>query len=130
MKKQIVYKVVDTKLRSVVIGKGNCIGHKSLEVQYLENQWVEPKNKYAPLMAFSNLDSAIQFARKESCARYVYKCEAIISKKRWGWVNNVLHVLSLKAKKKKISNFIFYGKLPENTILCDSIRLIEVEYSK
>lgn len=130
MKKQIVYKVVDTNLRSVVIGKGNCIGHRSLEVQYLENQWVEPKNKHAPLMAFSDLDAAIEFANRESCARYVYKCEAIISKKRWGWVSNVLRVLYLKTQKKKISNFILYGRLPRNTVFCDSIRLIEVEYSK
>lgn len=130
MKKQIVYKVVDINLRSVVIGKGNSIGHESLAVQYLENQWVESKNKHAPLMAFSNLDSAIEFARRESYAHYIYKCEAIISKKRWGWVNNVLYVLSLKTQKKKISHFIQYGDLPENTIFCDSVRLIEVKYSK
>ena len=121
----IVYKVVDKNLRSAIVGKGS-VADNSLEVQYLENQWVCPIDKNAPLMAFLEIEDAKTFLKHNRSGMYIYKAEAIISKKKWGWVYNVTKVLKLKRNKKKISNFIqLDGYIPNGTIFCDKIKLIE-----
>lgn len=122
---RIVYKVVDKNLRSVVIGKSYDLERRKLEVQYLENELVRPVDKNAPLMAFSSLHYARIFAERNCDSAYIYKAEAIISKKRWGWVNNVIKVLQLKKNKKNVSNFILREALPPGTVFCDQIKLIE-----
>ena len=122
---RIVYKVVDENLRSIVIGKTYDIESRVLEVQYLENEWVCPVDKNAPLMAFSSIHYARKFMDSNCNSAYLYKAEAIISKKRWGWVNNVIKALQLKKNKKNISDFIIREALPEGTVFCDQIKLVE-----
>ena len=123
---KIVYKVVDKNLRSAIIGKVYNFNKHSLEIQYLENEWVCPVDKNAPLMAFSNIDDAKTFMQYNiiNCW-YIYKAEAIISKKKWGWVDDIINVLKLKKNKKKISDFILVGATPKGTVFCDQIKLVE-----
>lgn len=125
-KPKIYYKVVNSFLRSCC----NESRWLNLDVIYKIDEWVLPKNKYAPLMVFSNLDAAINFGSFIIGSVFIFKCEIIKSKQEWGYISqssiiNLEAVLKAKKSKKRINKQLFRNQLPQDTIFADAVKLVE-----
>ena len=101
-----------------------------LDIKYELNSWVAPKETYAPLMIFDNFDSAKSFKDSSSFPEErwkIYKCHAIESKKKWGYISDDRRLEKIiKAIKNKRGKSSFFDRmLPDGTIFADAVKLLE-----
>lgn len=121
MKTKIGYKVVSPTLSSFIIS--HISGCGKYHVKYKVGEWVFPNNVNMPLMIFENHKDAKDFKNCESFSGWIYKCEYVKSKKKWGWcLGYIDDVLNAKKQRKKI----YLRKLPKGTILADKVKLLEM----
>ena len=125
MKTKIGYKVVTKELESYIISTtwDSC----EFSVKYKENEWVEPKNKHAPLMVFSDKRKAKSFLVNNRCGiGVVYECEYKPSKMKWGWcLGSIWDQIKRKTSKKRLGVF---GSVPEHTKFADAVKLTRKIY--
>ncbi|MCB0448434.1 MAG: hypothetical protein KDD03_13185 [Gelidibacter sp.] len=123
MKTKIGYKVVTYDMMSYIISK-ELSEDRKFSITYVLNEWVKPKSKYAPLMVFADKTSVENFlTANNSGSGYVYKCEYVQSKRKWGWCFGYINQqISLRKNKKRAVSF---GGLPRGTILADAVKLVE-----
>lgn len=114
------YKVVSKDLTSAT----HHAFDRCLAIQYKIGEWVSPLHNYAPLMCFNDLDLAKKFS-KDMQNRYIFKCEIVKSRKKWGFVyySNMKTVIELRKAKKRFSDLL--GGLPPGTVLADKVKLLE-----
>lgn len=121
MKTEIGYKVVGKNLKSVIMESGIDPIHQKYSIQYIENEWILPRDKNMPIMIFKDPRDATLFIHHERIEGLMYECEYVKSKKRWGWcLYSVDFYLNLKKNRKKL---IFQRALPFGTILADKVKL-------
>ena len=101
-----------------------------LDIKYELNSWVAPKKTYAPLMIFDTFDDAKLFKSTSSFPEEkweIYKCHAIKSNKKWGYVshNERLEKIIKAIKNKQNRSSFFEKSLPNGTIFADAVKLLE-----
>ena len=147
----IYYKVVSDDLKSFVVNPLNAgYGHiedkhiyNKFVIQYKIGEWIGPNVKGTKIMCFSNIDSARNFLRSEACASFfiggkIFKCQCLRPKgyNRDSVITNCYELNELydtmldivKKHKKRTEIFKAVQRkqyVPDNTILCDKVKLIE-----
>lgn len=131
MKELVGYKVVSKNLTSAIVGNTQTPdpwNSQELAIQYLIDQWIEPKDKNMPIMIFNDLQAARNFVLDQEYAclhsLHIYECKYIKSKKKYGWcLGRIGCVNELRAKKKKFTHL--FSKLPYRTVLADKVMLVK-----
>lgn len=124
---KIYYKVVTSKLRSIVHGNNSI-----LSVQYKLNEWVTPHIKGSSLLVFSNLERAKMFA--QGWGGCIYECKVKNPRKKGPFVRfgNTNSGYVYQQLNLLIQNYIErHKKLPEDwedapdgTVFCSAVKLL------
>jgi hypothetical protein len=127
---KVYYKVVDKNLRSA------WIVDRRLTTQYEIGKFVSSPTPETPLAVFQTLEKAKDFKRNNILySAKIFKCN-IKNKTKEPWLpgtsgilfeyqkKNLNEIISLIKAKKKFTHLI-YKKLPDGTITCKQVKLLE-----
>jgi len=122
------YKVLNSDLSSAYISN-LYFNTEDIVVKYKINQFVYPNILGSKLMVFSDLSSARLF--RCSWGIKIFKCEilnpsedGIFVETGKGMKEDLLDVLRLKKQKKRFT-YLLSRNIPNNTVFCDAVKLIE-----
>ena len=116
---RIYYKVVDERLASAMITSMFA----GINVQYRTYEWINPKDKRAPLMVFSTLGHAQRFIRSNLSTLHIYECKIKKSTQKWGMFTpaSICKILNNSANVEDVHD----NGLPPGTVLADSVYLMK-----
>lgn len=124
---QIFYKVVQRNtLASYNVGHNPYYIESGLSIRYSIGDWTYPKVKRTKLFVFKDLQAARNLVGRDKSYYSIYSCE-VKNPKDYGPVNinNTEVLLEAIKNKKKYKHLINMKSVPDGTIFCDAVKLIE-----
>jgi hypothetical protein len=129
----LYYKITDIWLRSFLNIHPDIWGDrdfKSWSVQYKIGEFVTPQQPNSKLYVFKTLEDAKYFVRHFGQERFhIYSCEVKNPSKNilLVWYSNIYDFKRLwnNIKNKKKYKHLVSNHIPENTVMCDAVKLLE-----
>lgn len=119
------YKVLRNGLVSANVHPLPIYINSGISIKYSLGEWTFPKIKGSKLFVFEDLNLARKYANF-CCQKILYECEVKNPKEKGPASSyHIFEILKAIRQKKKYSHLINYKNVPDGTIFCDAVKLIE-----